>query len=67
MFAILHLLLYQANIIHEAMFEIWRDNGYSETFQYIKLFWIAILFFRRDKNSFNQYSLELSIPLPVDR
>ena len=44
-FIFLHILHTYSNVLPNPLFSITRGRGYGEVFQYIKEFWIAVLFF----------------------
>lgn len=45
LFILIHFLSITTNIVSDPSFSIERDRGYPEVFQYLKEFWIALLFF----------------------
>ena len=44
-FIFLHILHTNSSLLPNNLFSIDKDRGYAEIFQYIKEFWVAILFF----------------------
>jgi hypothetical protein len=43
-FILLHLILHQTDFLGNSSFSLEKDRGYPEFFQYLKEYWIAILF-----------------------
>lgn len=43
-FILLHLILHQTDFLSNSSFSLEKDRGYPEFFQYLKEYWVAILF-----------------------
>ena len=42
---IIHILYYYTGFLSNEYYAIWTDKGFAESFQYIKEFWIVLMFF----------------------